>query len=214
MKIAFIGGTGNLGLGLALRCAKAGHEVFIGSRNVKKAKETESTLLTQIPEAFVTGDSNEVVAGLAELVVIALPYAALADVLPNIASQCNRKLVLDTTVPMKYGKPPIYKAPDVGSAAQEVALKLPGSNVVSGLHTMSAASLSNLDYVLDSDALICGDDKDAKDTVIKIFSEFIPRIFDAGSLNNANAIERLTPLVISINQIYKRGHVGIKLTNI
>ncbi|MGI6507807.1 MAG: NADPH-dependent F420 reductase [Saccharofermentanales bacterium] len=214
MKIAFIGGTGNLGLGLALRCANAGFEILIGSRNAEKAKETEREILAKLPQASVTGSSNEVVAGLADLIVIALPYAALIDTLPHIATQCSGKLVLDTTVPMKYGRPPVYQAPAAGSAGQEVALMLPESQVVSGLHTMSAASLSNLDYVLDSDALICGDDKDAKQTVIDVFSKFIPRIFDAGKLSNANAIERLTPLVISINQIYKRGHVGIKLTNI
>ena len=150
----------------------------------------------------------------AELLFISLPYAVQADMLPAIAPFVKNKTVVDTTVPMQYGKPPVYTAPDEGSAAQKVQKLLPEAIVLSGFHTVSAASLVEIDRKLDCDALICGDNNDAKDIVTGICGKFIPHIVDAGSLENAQSLERLTPFVISLNQIHKKKHIGIKITGL
>lgn len=215
MKISFIGGTGNLGYGMALRCAVAGYEVLIGSRESEKAENAAKSLNELVEPAIpVRGGGNPAVAAEADLVVISLPYVAHKDTLPLLVEAAKGKVVLDTTVPMVYGKPPVYSAPEAGSAAQGVQNVLEFSKVGSGFHTMSAASLSEKDRVLDSDALICGDDQEAKELVSGIFNAFIPRIFDIGALSQAQSIERLTPLVIALNQQYKRKHIGIKLSNV
>ncbi|MDO5111755.1 MAG: NADPH-dependent F420 reductase [Clostridia bacterium] len=216
MKIAFIGGTGNLGYGLALRCAAAGETVLIGSRSVEKAQEAADRLNAELGAIAqpVAGMENGAAAADAELVVISLPFAAHEGTLPAIAAACEGKVVLDTTVPMQYGKPPVYIVPESGSAAEGVQKMLPGAKVVSGLQTVSAASLAEKDRALACDALICGDDDEAKQLVIEVFSRFIPRIFDAGALSQAQALERLTPLFIALNQKYKRKHIGLQLSNI
>ncbi len=216
MKIAFIGGTGNLGYGLALRCAAAGETVFIGSRSVEKAQEAAQRLNQELGAAQrpVVGMENGAAAADAELIVISLPFAAHEGTMPTLAAACEGKVVLDTTVPMQYGKPPIYIVPESGSAAQGVHNLLPGAKVVSGLQTVSAASLAQKDCALACDALICGDDDDAKQLITQTFSKFIPRIFDAGALSQAQALERLTPLFIALNQRYKRKHIGLQLSNI
>lgn len=216
MRICFIGGTGNLGYGLALRCAIAGYEVFIGSRTMEKAEEAASKMNEEAGKIDykVVGGLNEEVAAIADLVVISLPFAAHADTLPKLKDICAGKIVVDTTVPMAYGKPPVYTDPESNSAAEGVQKALSGSKVVSGFHTISAASLSEKDRVLDCDALVCGDDLEAKEFVIKTFEAFVPRILDIGALSMAQSIERLTPLVIALNQQYKKRHVGVKFCNI
>lgn len=216
MKIAFIGGTGNLGYGLALRCAMAGNEVWIGSRTMEKAEAAAQKLNSELEEDKipVRGTDNLAAAELAELVVISLPYDAHKLIIPSLAEACRGKIVLDTTVPMRYGKPPVYSIPDSNSAAEGVQKMLPSAKVVSGLHTISAASLGDKGHILECDALLCSDHEEAKQLVADIFTQFIPRIFDAGALSQAQSLERLTPLVIALNQKYKRRHVGIKFSNI
>lgn len=216
MKIAFIGGTGNLGYGLALRCAKAGEYVLIGSRDAAKAEEAALRIRDELKETpcSISGVTNKEAAEAAEVIVIALPYAAHSTLLPDLADSCKGKTVLDVTVPMAYGKPPIYTAPETGSAAEGVQSLLPEAKVVSGLHTVSAASLAEADRILECDALVCGNDEEAKQMIIDLFTRFIPRILDIGALSQAQSIERLTPLVIALNQKYKRRHTGIRFTNI
>ena len=216
MKIAFIGGTGNLGYGLALRCAKAGEDVLIGSREAAKAEEAAQRIQDELKcgSCSVKGLTNKEAAETAEVVVIALPYAAHLALLPDLADACEGKTVLDVTVPMAYGKPPVYIAPEMGSAAEEVQSLLPKAKVVSGLHTVSAASLAEVDRTLECDALVCGNNEESKQLIIDLFKQFIPRILDIGTLSQAQSIERLTPLVIALNQKYRRRHTGIRFTNI
>lgn len=214
MKLGFIGGTGNLGYGLAVRCAINGHEIMIGSRDEEKATHAAQSIREAVPAANVTGGTNAVVAEAMDILILSLPFAALEGTLPGLACMAEGKIVLDTTVPMQYGKPPVYTAPAEGSAAQLAERLLPGSRIVSGFHSVSAASLAGLSKQLDCDALVCGNDEEAKQLIMSIMQEFIPRVFNAGPLFNAQTLERITPLVIAMNQIYKKRHIGIKVSGI
>lgn len=214
MKLGFIGGTGNLGFGLAVRCANAGHEILIGSRSEEKGLEGAEKIKEILPQANVCGSSNNKIAEAAELLFLSIPFVGQEGILPGIEPYTRGKIVVDTTVPMVYGKPPVYNIPPSGSAAENVKRLLPEAIVVSGLHTVSAASLTDIGMELDCDALVCGDNDEAKETIIRLCGSFIPRIFNAGPLSNAQSIERMTPLVIGLNQIYKKRHIGIKLSGI
>lgn len=214
MTLAFIGGTGNLGFGLAIRCAQAGHEIKIGSRSPEKAEAAAARIRELVPNATVVGDTNEKAAQGSKLIFLALPFAAQKDILPSIAPYTEGKIVIDTTVPMIFGKPPVYDTPSAGSAAENVKTLLPGANVVAGFHTVSAASLAEPGRQIQCDALLCGDDDAAKETVSEIARVFIQRVFDVGPLCNAQSIERLTPMLIGLNQRYKKRHIGITLSGV
>lgn len=216
MKLAFIGGTGNLGFGLALRCALAGYPVVIGSRELVKAQEAVERLTKEAGENTIQvyAKQNVDAAAEADIVVLSLSYQVHEAVLPTLREACAGKIVLDTTVPMQFGKPPVYIGTPVGAAAQQVQQILSQAHVLSGFHTIPAASLADLNRVLECHGLLCGDSTEDKNTIIHIFSAFIPRVIDIGGLDMAQSLERLTPLIVAINQRYKRRHVGIKLTNI
>ena len=213
MNLGFVGGSGNLGFGMAVRLAKAGHSIFIGSRNAEKGMEGANRLLELLPNAKVCGGTNKEACEAAEVVFLSIPFEAQNTTLPDLAAELEGKIVVDVTVPMRYGKPPVYITPEAGSAGQNVARLLPNSIVVSGFHTVSAASLADPDRELDCDALVCGDDEEAKKNVMELCN-FLPRIINAGAITNAQSIERLTPLLINLNQLYKRRHIGVRFTGI
>ena len=75
MKIAIVGGTGDMGFGLGLRLGKAGHEVLIGSRSADKANESATLARTQVPQGTFSGGENTAVCQAADLVVISVPTA-------------------------------------------------------------------------------------------------------------------------------------------
>lgn len=218
--IALLGGTGQLGFGLALRFARAGHRVVIGSRHAERAVAAAERAVGILPQADVTGASNEAAAEAADpLVVVAVPFASQAATLKAVAAQLRPgQVVLDATVPLGPaigGRPTQLLGVWQGSAAQQARSLVPDEvGVVSGLHTLSGAVLEDLDAPLDQDTLICGDRK-ADKQVVGALVETIDglRAVDAGRLETSRLVEGLTPILIGIN-VRNKVHAGVRVVGV
>jgi hypothetical protein len=217
--VPIVGGTGALGFGLGLRLARAGTPVVIGSRSVDRAAEAAGRLREQVPGAEVEGLENSEAAQRGEIVVLAVPFRNQSENLTNLREALRPGQVLvDATVPLAAavaGKATRLLGVPQGSAAQQAQEMAPdGVVVVSALHTVSAATLNDLDVELDEDVLVAGDDRDSKRRVAELIAR-VPglRPVNAGRLEAARLIEGLTPLIISVNARYKT-HAGVKLTGL
>lgn len=208
-KIAVIGGTGNLGAAIARRLAKAGRTVIIGSRSSESAESAAATL------GFgLVGRANVDAAREADLIIIAVPFAAQAGTIADIAPHCVGKIVVDTTVPLVPPKVMRVQLPPEGSAAQRAQAQLgEGVTVVSAFHNVAAHKLAT-DEAIDCDVLVFGDDKAAREQVVELAGLMGLRAFHAGALGNSAAAEALTSVLIFINKNYGPGEAGIRLTGI
>jgi NADPH-dependent F420 reductase len=217
-KIAIIGGAGELGFGLALRWAKAGEDVTIGSREAAKAEEAAARIRAAVPDAKIKGLDNVTAAGAASIVVLAVPFAAQAGILKAIKPVLKHAVLVDTTVPLAAavgGRASRMLGVWEGSAAQQAAGLLPGVPVVSAFHNISAEMLHDLTMRLDCDILISGDDANAKERLAPLVKA-IPglRPLDAGPLEMSRVVESITALMISLNRRYKTHHSGIRITGL
>jgi NADPH-dependent F420 reductase len=217
--IPIIGGTGALGWGLAMRLARAGERVVIGSRSPERAEEAVHRLLEAAPGADAQGLTNADAARQGPIVFLTVPFRAQSENLTNLADALEEgQLLVDSTVPTAAaisGKATRSLGVWQGSAAQQAAEMVPdGVSVVAALHTVSAPVLGDPDAELDEDVLICGDRKADKARVARIV-ERIPglRAVNAGALETARIVEQITPLLISINVRYK-AHAGIRITGL
>ena len=217
--IPIVGGTGALGAGLALRWAKAGRAVVLGSRSAERAEEAAAKLRLAVPGAEVEGLRNEEAAQRAEIVFLTVPFRAQSENLNNLREALRPgQILVDCTVPLAAavsGKATRSLGVWQGSAAQQAQEMVPdGVTVVAALHTVGAPSLGDPEAKLDEDVLICGDRKADKARVARLI-ELIPglRPINAGPLETARIVEQLTPLLISVNIRYK-AHAGIKLTGL
>ncbi|WP_040599316.1 NADPH-dependent F420 reductase [Patulibacter medicamentivorans] len=218
--VAILGGTGQLGFGLALRLARAGVPVIIGSRDAGRAAEAAERAKGLVPDGDLRGLENaEATTAAEKVVVIAVPFASQASTLKGLSDVLREdQIVLDATVPLGPaigGKPTTLVGVWQGSAAQQAQSLVPaGVKVVSGLHTLSADLLTDLDHDLAQDTLICGDRKADKAVVIELLSVIDGlRCVDAGRLEQSRIVEGLTPLLIGIN-IRNKAHAGIHITGL
>lgn len=223
--VAVIGGTGALGFGLAVRWVIAGVPIVIGSRDAGRAAEAAQKAAERAREvnkdaATVDGAENQEAAGRAGTVVLAVPFRAQSENLTNLRHALQPQAILiDATVPLAAavgGRATRTLGVWQGSAAQQAEEMAPrGVSVVSTLHTVSAAALSDPSHVLDEDVLIAGDDRKAKDDVAELVRR-IPglRPVDCGDLEIARILEQLTPLLISVNKRHKIKHSGVRLTGL
>jgi NADPH-dependent F420 reductase len=211
MKIAVIGGTGKEGSGMALRWAKAGHEVLLGSRDAARA-EAKAAELSQLSGGKVTGGDNPWAVAQADVVVLSVPYAAHRDTLVGLKDALRGKVVLDVTVPLKPPQIRKVNLPDGQAAALEAqALLDPSTKIVSGVHHVSSNHLLDLGHTVDCDVLACSDDPKALELCLGLIRDLGVRAFDAGPLVNAVALESLTPVLLHLNKQYKTS-VGIRIT--
>jgi NADPH-dependent F420 reductase len=217
--VPIIGATGALGFGLALRLAAAGVPVVIGSRRPESADEAAGRLRDRIPGAAVEGLHNPEAARRGPIVVLSVPFRAQSENLTNLRDVLEPgQILLDATVPLAAavsGRATRLLGVPQGSAAEQAQEMVPdGVTVVSGLHTVSAPFLSDLDRELDEDVLLTGDSAEAKREVAALLSR-VPglRPVDCGRLETARLVEGLTPLLISVNARYKT-HAGVKLTGL
>jgi len=207
--VTIVGATGDLGFGLALRLAVAQVPVVIGSRDAERAAEAAERVRAAVPGADVRGLGNPEAAAASDLVVLSVPFASQAATLRSLrASLRAGGVLLDVTVPLATavgGRPTRTLGVPQGSAAQQAQELVPdGVRVVAGLHTVAARHLADLDHAFEEDALLCGDDGDAKARVSALI-ERIPglRPVDAGRLEMARIVEQLTALTIGINVRHK-----------
>lgn len=207
--IAVLGGTGNQGYGLALRWGAAGHKVLIGSRDAGRAAEAAA----EINDPNVSGVANEDAAAAADIVVVTVPFSAQEPTLKAVREHVQNKILVDVTVPLVPPKVMRVQLPEAGSAAQ-IAQTLVGDSVrvVSAFQNVSAEHLRDPEHAIDCDVLVSGDDKDAREVVVKLAEDAGMKAWHVGGLNNAAAAEALTSLLIFINKRYKIPGSGIRIT--
>ena len=217
--VSIIGASGALGFGLAVRWGRAGVPVVIGSRDPDRAREAARRAQDAVPDGSFSGAANAEAAAETEIVVLTVPFRSQSETLTNLKPVLRPgQLLVDTTVPLAAavsGRATRLLGVWQGSAAEQAAEMVPdGVRVVSGLHTVSAALLTDLDHPLGEDVLVCGDRKADKARVARLI-ELIPglRAVNAGPLEMARIVEQLTPMLISVNSRYK-AHAGIRLTGL
>jgi 8-hydroxy-5-deazaflavin:NADPH oxidoreductase len=206
MKLAFVGGTGPEGLGLAMRFARAGHEVAIGSRSTERGQEGAAKVREAVPSAVASGGENADVVGDAEVVFLTFPYSGQAPTLEALGSRLDNKIVCNVAAPLEFVKGIGAVALDVPgkSAAQEAAEQLPNARVVSAFQNLSAEELMELDHPVPADVLVCGKDAEAKQVVVELANQIDGvRGVDAGGLSQSRYVEMITSLLINLNRKYK-----------
>ena len=212
--VTIIGGTGALGFGLAVRLAHAGVPVVIGSRDAGRAQEAAAKA-----GDGVSGLENAEAAQANEVVFLCVPFRNQSENLTNLKPVLKPgQLLVDATVPLAAaisGKATRMVGVWQGSAAEQALEMAPdGVRVVSALHTVSAATLGDLDHPLDEDVLVCGQKRDDKRQVARIIEQVEGlRCIDAGPLEQARIVEPLTAMLIGINGRYKT-HAGIRITGL
>jgi 8-hydroxy-5-deazaflavin:NADPH oxidoreductase len=210
-KIAVIGGTGQLGAALAHRWARAGKEVIIGSRDATRAAVAAAELSKELGRT-IAGMANRDAAQVAEIVVVTVPFAVQRDILNDLRSVVQGKLVVDATVPLMPPKVMRVQLPAEGCAAAIAQQMLgDGVTVVSAFHSVSAHRLAT-DDAIDCDVLVFGDKKDARTLVIELAAAAGLRGLHGGPLVNAAAAEALTSVLIFINKTYAVEGAGIRIT--
>lgn len=206
MKLAFVGGTGPEGLGLAMRMAHAGHEVAIGSRSTERGEEGASKVREAVPAATVTGGENSEVVADAEVVFLTFPYTGQQATLAALGSLLDGKIVCDVVAPLEFqqGVGAVALNVEGKSAAQEAAAQLPNARVVSAFQNMSAEKLMGLEHAIDCDVLVSGRDAESKQTIIGLANQIAGvRGVDAGGLSQSRYVEMITSLLINLNRKYK-----------
>jgi hypothetical protein len=215
--VAVIGASGALGFGVAVRLARTGVPIAIGSRDLARAEETEQRARVDAPEGSFTAHDNAGAARAARIVILSVPFRNQSETLTNLKDAlAPGTLLIDATVPLAAavsGRATRMLGVWQGSAAQQAAEMAPeGVRVVSGLHTVSAASLTDFAHPLDQDVLLCGDSREDKREAAALLERIEGfRCVDCGRLEMSRTTEALTALLISVNVRYK-AHAGVRLT--
>jgi NADPH-dependent F420 reductase len=210
--IAILGGTGDLGSGLAKRLLAAGYRVVIGSRSAEKAKTFAASL--DATAGQVLGTDIRGAAGEGDVVILSVPWPNHSETLADIRDLVQGKIVLNAVVPLVPPKVTTVQMPKEGSAAQ-IAQDILGEGVrvISAFHNIGAAKL-HAGESIECDVLVCGNDKDARDVGIALAKAVGASGIDAGVLANSAAAEAMTSLLIGINRRYKVKSAGIRITGL
>lgn len=216
--IAILGGTGNLGTGLARRWALAGYDVIIGSRTLEKAEAAVSDLIAVMKERGISAVTvrameNPDAAEAADIAAITVPFGHHLSTLGSVKTALQGKILVDATVPLVPPKVARVQLPEQGSAGQ-IAQEFLGEevHVVSAFQNVAAHHLQE-GHGLNCDVLVCGNKKDARAKVIELVEAAGMRGIHAGPINNAAAVEAMTSALIFINKQYKC-HAGVKITDL
>jgi NADPH-dependent F420 reductase len=215
LRVAFIGGTGPEGLGLAIRFAKAGNMVFIGSRSEERAGEAVAKVKEKVPHGDVFGGLNAEGAEKADIIFLTVPSDAHASTLEELSEVIGDKILVDVVVPMVVDKDGA-RAVDLadGSAAEEAQRIAPKAKVISAFHHLDGKELQKVDRPMQGDVLVCGDHKTAKKKVLDLVEQIEwVRALDAGPLSNARYLENWTVVLVHLNKLYK-AHSGVRITGI
>ena len=222
MKIAIIGGTGDQGLGLALRFVKSGEQVIVGSRDIKKAEnavELIKDMLNNENLPNLSAMTNENAAANGDIVVLTVPLQAQMITLKSIKENVQGKIFVDATVPLEGcigGRPTRFVDLWEGSAAERSAAFLGEDvRVVSAFCNLSAASLTNINEDVECDCLISGDNTQANAAVMELAEKISGvRSIECGPLENARIVEKITPLLINLNIRNRIKLAGIRITGL
>jgi NADPH-dependent F420 reductase len=203
MKVAIVGGTGAFGRALAQRLAEIGKdEIVIGSRDAERAQETAK-------ELGVAGGRNEEIVRDADLVVLAVKSNATLDTTRELADAIAATPVLCVASDLRFTDEGVLPGRHQGSLAEEVA-RIVRAPVASGFQSFAAANVVDGD---PGDALICGEESDAKTLALELAEHLGARGVDAGPLANSRALEGMTSVILNVNKRYK-AHAGLRLTGL
>lgn len=216
--LAILGGTGDLGTGLARRWAQAGYQVIIGSRTLEKAQAAAADLhevmtARGVGEIAVQAMENLDAAEAADIVTLTVPFDHQSSTLEHVRAALGGKILIDVTVPLVPPKVARVQLPPQGSAGQ-IAQELLGDDVavVSAFQNVAAVHLQE-GHGVDCDVLVCGNKREAREQVIALVEAAGMRGFHAGMINNAAAAEALTSVLIVINKQHGC-HAGIRITGV
>ena len=217
--IAVIGGTGPAGMGLALRWARAGETIIIGSRDAQRAQQAAAAIQQKVgAQGNVSGMENSAACAAADVLMLTVPFEGQAALLKQLKPAITEgSILIDATVPLAAsvgGRASRTLGVWQGSAAQQAAELVPkGVSVVAAFHNVSA-ELLNGDAPLDCDVIVCSDDADAAQLTRELAAK-IPgvRAIDGGKLENARIVEQITALLVGMN-IRHKGHAGIRITGL
>jgi NADPH-dependent F420 reductase len=217
--IAILGGTGPAGTGLALRWARAGETVIIGSRDAARAEQMAEAIRKRAgASAQVSGMENSAACAASDLLVLTVPFEGQAALLKQLKPAFRSgSTLIDATVPLAAtvgGRASRTLGVWQGSAAQQAAELVPkGVSVAAAFHNVSADVL-NGDEDVDCDVIVCSDDPNATQIAMELAAKIQRvRAIDGGKLENARIVEQITALLIGLN-IRHKGHGGIRITGL
>ena len=216
ITIAIVGGTGPEGTGLALRWARAGYRVIIGSRSGEKAVAHAQGLADRLGgHGVLSGMANLEAARAGDVVVLAVPFEAHQAMLEELGPGLKGKILVDVSVPLVPPRVTVVQMPPAGSAGAEAQETLgPEVSVVSAFQNVSKVHLADEDEPIDCDVLVCGNDPGARDQVLKLVEAAGMRGWDAGPIQNAAVAEGMTSILIGINRQYRVQGAGIRIVGV
>jgi len=210
-SIAILGGTGDLGTGLAIRWARAGHAIIIGSRTQEKADAAVAELKKISPQTPARAMVNSAAAAAGDIVVLTVPFEHQLSTLESVRSGLEGKILIDVTVPLIPPKVGTVQLPPEGSAGKRAQNYLgEGVKVVTAFQNV-AAHLLQQDVKIECDVLVAGNSKEARDKVVDLVEEAGMSGWHAGPIENSAAAEALTSILIQINRRHSISHSGIKI---
>jgi NADPH-dependent F420 reductase len=214
MKIGIVGATGSFGRGLALRWAKK-HTIYIGSRSPEKGEQKARDYQLELQkygiDARIIGASNRDAIISGEVIVLSVKFEHLMPLITDSREHFHHKIVISPIVSLEKGQSFEYAPPSEGSVALLIQKMLPNSAIVSALHTIPANRLQRPDMILDGDVPVCGDNHEAKETVMNLIRE-IEQLnpIDAGPLEVSKLVEPIVPLILNIKQYGSKKNTSIK----
>jgi 8-hydroxy-5-deazaflavin:NADPH oxidoreductase len=210
--VGILGGTGKEGSGLALRWARNGYTLIIGSRTPERAEQAAQDLRAKVPGVQVRGATNEDAARDGDIVVLTVPHEAQMATLESVKEQLKGKVLVDATARVDWRKP----KPPEGKAAARLAQDMlgPEVRVVSAFQNIPASALVRPEEKLESDVLVCSDDPGARAEVVRLAEGAGMDAYEAGGLDNGIVVEGLTALIINMNKRYKSNACGIRMTGV
>jgi len=206
VKIAILGGSGKLGQAFAARLRQTGHEVAIGSRDPAKAEEAAAKAGTG-----VRGMTNKDAAQWSDMAIVSVPYAGHRSLFESLKESLNRKVIIDATVPIDPENIFQIKTASGKSAAEETAAIVKGADVFAAFQTISHRVLRQPDVT--HDILVAGGSA-RKGELLDLIRSLGLHPIDAGSLEIASHLERMTVLLLSINKANHIKESGIKITGV
>ncbi len=214
-RIAIIGGTGPQGQGLALRFARAGVQVALGSRDGARATEIVAELNAKLGTTLIEGfDNAGAVAAADEMVILAVPFSAHNATLEALKGGLEGKILVDIVVPLSPNDPKLVEMPPEGSATEAAqALLGPDIPVVGALHNVSARTLNDLESPINCDILVCGNKLEPRKKVMALVEQLGVQSYNAGNAQAARCIEAITPILIRLNisKAVPFSHAGLKI---
>jgi NADPH-dependent F420 reductase len=204
VRVAVVGGTGDFGLALAQRLVEAGEEVVVGSRDAERAT-------AKAAEIGAAGAANEDAVRGADLVVLAVKADAALATAESLRDAIGTTPVLSVASELRFTKSGVFPTDEPRSIAERTQ-ELLDAPVCAGLHSLAAASLAH--GAAEGDALVCGDDGDAKECALALAAQVVTgRALDTGPLASARALEGMTAVIVNLNKRY-RGHAGVEITGL